>query len=175
MRINLLLLGIHGIQQSARRGNLALALLLALTAPGAFAHGDVTPHPVDTSTLPQLGKTWVNTNPFRGNAQAIAIGADGYKHNCAGCHGLEAESGGMAPDLLAPVMDCLDMAAEDQRSNCLKEYDDFFKNITLKGKRNGEGRYVMPAYDGVFTQEAVWAVKSYVDARALEDRAKHAK
>lgn len=158
-----------------KRGGLALGVLLGLMALPALGHGDVTPHPVDTSTLPQLGSTSVVTNPFRGNEKAVAVGAEGYKHNCAGCHGLEAESGGMAPDLLLPVKDCLELAAIDQQTSCIKENDDFFKTITLRGKRNGEGRYVMPAYDGVFTQEAVWAVKSYIDARAIEDKTKKAK
>jgi cytochrome c-550 PedF len=158
-----------------RRRSLTLGLSLAMIAVKALGHGDVTPHPVETSTLPQLGAAWVDTNPFRGNDKAIAVGAEGYKHNCAGCHGLEAESGGMAPDLLTPVKDCLEMASKEQQSSCIKENDDFFKGITLRGKRNGEGRYVMPAYDGVFTQEAVWAVKSYIDARAIEDKAKKGK
>jgi cytochrome c-550 PedF len=158
-----------------RSGSLTLGLSLVLIAVNALAHGDVTPHPVDTSTLPQLGAAWVDTNPFRGNEKAIAVGAEGYKHNCAGCLGLEAQSGGMAPDLLTPVKDCLEMASKEQQTGCIKENDDFFKGITLRGKRNGEGRYVMPAYDGVFTQEAVWAVKSYIDARAIEEKAKQAK
>jgi cytochrome c-550 PedF len=157
------------------RSRLVLGILLGLTVLKALGHGDVTPHPVDTATLPQLGAAWVDTNPFRGNEKAVAVGAEGYKHNCAGCHGLEAQSGGMAPDLLVPVKDCMELVSGEQQSNCLKENDDFFKSITLKGKRNGEGRYVMPAYDGVFTQEAVWAVKSYIDSRAIEDNARKSK
>jgi cytochrome c-550 PedF len=158
-----------------KRSSLILGLLLGLMAIEVLAHGDVNPQPVDTSTLPKLGEAWVDANPFRGNEKAVAVGAEGYKHNCAGCHGLEAVSGGVAPDLLKSVGDCLDMASRDQQSNCLKEIDDYFKNITLKGKRNSEGRYTMPAYQGVFTQEAVWAVMSYVYSRAIEDRAKNAK
>ena len=145
-------------------------LLLGIMSTTAFAHGDVTPHPVDTTGLKALGKEWVEVNPYRGNDKAVTLGAVGYAHNCAGCHGLNAESGGMAPDLLMLSKDCLDMASKDQQAACLKESDGYFKTEVLKGKKNAEGRYVMPAYDGVFTQEAVWAVKAYIDARTVEEQ-----
>lgn len=153
---------------------LAIGLFLGLLAIKAFAHGDVTPHPVDTSSLQPLGQEWVESNPYRGNEKAVAVGATGYAHNCAGCHGLNAESGGMAPDLLVLAKDCVDMAKE-QQSACLKDSDDYFKDITLRGKKNGEGRFTMPAYGSVFTQEAVWAIKAYLDSRTFEANGKKAK
>lgn len=149
------------------RRSMVVGLILGLLAVQAFAHGDVTPHPVDTSSLQPLGKEWVLPNPYRGNEKAIAAGATGYAHNCAGCHGLNAESGGVAPDLLALAGDCVNMAAEQQAA-CFKDTDDYFKDITLHGKKNGEGRFTMPAYAGVFTQEAVWAIKAYLDSRTFE-------
>ena len=85
---------------------------VVLAALEALAHGDVTPHPVDTTGLPSLGKEWVAANPYRGNDKAVAIGAIGYLHNCAGCHGLNAEAGGMAPDLLLVAKDCVDIASQ---------------------------------------------------------------
>lgn len=142
---------------------LALGMLLGAIASTATAHGDVTPHPIDTSTLKPLGKDWLPSNPYRGDAKAAAVGAEGYLHNCAGCHGLNLDSGGVAPDLKTMVRECLSMGAKNQQESCLRDSDDFFKEITLNGKKNSEGRYVMPAYGGVFTQEAVWAVKAYVD------------
>lgn len=153
---------------------LAVGLLMGLLAIEALAHGDVTPHPVDTSSLQPLGKEWVEANPYRGSAKAVAVGAEGYAHNCAGCHGLNAQSGGVAPDLLALAKDCVDMAAKEQQSACLKDSDDYFKDITLHGKKNGEGRFTMPAYGNVFTQEAVWAVKAYIDSRTFEASGKKA-
>jgi cytochrome c-550 PedF len=149
------------------RVGIALGTVLGLAAFNAGAHGDVTPHPIDTAGLKPLGKDWLPANPYRGNAAAVAIGAEGYKHNCAGCHGLNLESGGMAPDLRTMDRDCLDMAAKDRQEACLRDSDDYFKDIVLKGKKNSEGRYVMPAYGDVFTQEAVWAVKAYVDQGSL--------
>lgn len=151
---------------------LALGLVFGLFAGQAMAHGDVTPHPVDTSSLKPIGQEWVSPNPYRGNPKAVEVGAEGYAHNCAGCHGLNAQSGGVAPDLLALDKDCLDMASKDQQSSCLKDADEYFKDITLHGKKNGEGRFTMPAYSSVFTQEAVWAIKAYIDSRTFESNGK---
>lgn len=149
---------------------ISAGLLLSGVVGIVFAHGDVTPHPVDTTGLKALGKEWVDVNPYRGDPKAVALGAVGYAHNCAGCHGLNAESGGVAPDLLVLNKDCDRITAKDKKDACLKDGDDYFKVKVLAGKKNGEGRYVMPAYDGIFTQEAVWAVKAYIDARTLEEQ-----
>lgn len=147
--------------------SLPVGLLVIFVSLKVLAHGDVTPHPIDTSGLKPVGQTSVDANPYRGNEKAIAIGAEGYMHNCAGCHGLNAVSGGVAPDLLALARDCVGMKAAEQAA-CLKESDEYFKDITLHGKKNGEGRFTMPAYGSVFTDEAVWAIKSYLDARTVE-------
>jgi cytochrome c-550 PedF len=146
-----------------------VAGFLALTAVQALAHGDVTPHPVDTAGLPPLGGEWVASDPYRGDAKAVAVGAVGYLHNCAGCHGLNAEAGGMAPDLLAVAKDCVGMASKSAQADCFKDTDDYFKGIVLSGKKNGEGRETMPGYASVFTQEAVWAIKAYIDQRTVEE------
>ena len=156
------------------RVGLAFGLLSCLSLE-ALAHGDVTPHPVDTSSLKPVGTAWVDSNPYRGDEKAISVGSVGYAHNCAGCHGLNAESGGVAPDLLLLAKDCVGMASKDQQSACLKDTDEYFKDITLHGKKNGEGRFTMPAYGTVFTQEAVWAVKAYIDSRTLEENTKKSK
>lgn len=147
--------------------NAALGAMLSAFSVGAWAHGDVNPHPVDTSSLKQLGDEWLATNPYRGDAQAIKVGAGGYLHNCAGCHGLNAVSGGIAPDLLAISADCADLEGDDQES-CFQDNDEYFKDVVLNGKHTSDGRQTMPNYDAVFTQEAVWAVKAYVDARTIE-------
>jgi cytochrome c-550 PedF len=141
--------------------------LLMLAGLQALAHGDVTPHPVDTKGLPSLGKEWV-ANPWRGDAKAVAAGAIGYMHNCAGCHGLNAESGGVAPDLLLVAKDCVDMTGQN-KIDCFKDSDDYFKGITLEGKKTSDGRYTMPGYASVFTQEAVWAIKAYIDQRTEQE------
>jgi cytochrome c-550 PedF len=146
----------------------ALGFLVVATLV-ALAHGDVTPHPVDTTGLPPLGKEWVAANPYRGNDKAVAVGAIGYLHNCAGCHGLNAEAGGMAPDLLLVAKDCVGMGSQKLQSDCFKDTDDYFKGLVLDGRKNSEGRETMPSYSSVFTQEAVWAVKAYLDQRTVDE------
>ena len=46
---------------------LAAALVAAALQAPAWAHGDVTPQAVDTSSLPKLGDNWRGENPFRKN------------------------------------------------------------------------------------------------------------
>jgi len=143
----------------------ALATLLGALSLTAAAHGDVTPHPVDTSTLKPVGSDWMDTNPYRGNKKAEKVGSQGYLHNCACCHDLNAVSGGMAPDVLAMDEECLGMDAS-QQAGCFEDADIYFRDIVLHGKTLN-GRVTMPAYQSVFTQEAVWAIKAYIDARAV--------
>ncbi|MFX8274153.1 hypothetical protein ABTL44_19215, partial [Acinetobacter baumannii] len=69
-------------------GSLCIAAVLVTVQ--AWAHGDVTPQAVDTSSLPQLGEGWRPENPYRGNEAAIKIGTSAFNQNCARCHGLEA-------------------------------------------------------------------------------------
>ena len=160
------------MNQTRKPGRIVVGLILGLLAVEAIAHGDVTPHPVDTSSLKPVGKEWVFPNPYRGDDKAAAAGAAGYLHNCAGCHGLNAITGGVAPDLLKMNQECLGMASKEQQAACLKDGDEYFKDITMSGKKTADGRYTMPAYGEVFTQEAVWAIRAYIDSRAIEEMAK---
>ena len=77
----------------------AACLAGASITSALMAHGNVTPQAVDTSALPEIGADWVQHNPYRGNATAAKIGESAYGQNCARCHGLEAISGGIAPDI----------------------------------------------------------------------------
>ena len=130
----------------------------------AMAHGDVTPQAVDTHSLPPLGETLRTENPYRGLAEAIKVGVSAYTQNCARCHGIEAVSGGMSPDLREMDTECLDQKDEIKKKACFKEVDEFFMAITMKGKvRNGTEK--MPAFKGTFNQEAVWAIKTYLETR----------
>jgi cytochrome c-550 PedF len=164
-----------GMHDMMKPIGLAVGLFLGAIGMDVLAHGDVTPHPIDTTGLQQLGKELILPNPFRGNEKAVAIGAVGYSHNCAGCHGLNAVVGGVAPDLLLLAKDCLGIASKDKQAACLNDSDDYFQHVVLKGKKNADGRFLMPAYESVFTQEAVWALKAYIDSRAIEDLAKEPK
>lgn len=127
----------------------ALALLLAASA-AVRAHGDVTPQAVDVSALKPLGADMRDENPYRQNKEAIRVGTSAYNQNCARCHGLEAVSGGIAPDLRKLDID--------------KETDQYYLASVLRGKvRNGA--VYMPPFEGILSQEAIWAIKAYLETR----------
>jgi len=126
----------------------ALALTAALVPALVLAHGDVNPQPVDTTGLDRLGEPWRESNPYRGNPVAIAIGKTAYGQQCARCHGLQGISGGLAPDLRTLPKD-----AEGDK-------------IFLPPLRNGvfrDGRTLMPKFQGVMSQEGMWAIRSWLD------------
>ncbi|MBI3146537.1 MAG: cytochrome c-550 PedF [Pseudogulbenkiania sp.] len=131
-------------------------LTLALSIAGssftllgtAHAHGDVTPQPVNTGNLKKLGSEWLDSNPYRSNAEAIRIGKSAFSQNCARCHGIDAISGGIAPDLRQ-------LPAAD-------EGDAVFQGrIRFGSIRNGVT--YMPPFEGVLSQEAAWAIRSWLD------------
>lgn len=128
---------------------MAVASAVALLAPAAVrSHGDVNPQPVETKGLHPLGETWRATNPYRGNELAIAIGKSAYNQQCARCHGLGGESGGLAPDLR--YLDKGDQGDKDY----------------LPPMRRGvyrDGRTLMPKYEGVLSQEAMWAIRAWLE------------
>ena len=140
------------------------ALTLLAAAATAFAHGDVTPQPVDTKGLPALGEGWKAENPYRGNAAAAKLGASAYAGNCAACHGLEAVSGGITPDLRKLDGECASLADAAKKAACVKEIDGYFLT-TVRGGRTRNGAVYMPPFEGMFTQEARWAIKSYLETR----------
>lgn len=133
---------------------LALLLALPLTLDRAHAHGDGAPQPVDTTGLEPLGEDYLATNPYRDDAKlrdiAIEIGSRGYNSNCARCHGLEAKSGGMAPDLR-------ELGEGEQEDN-------WFLSRVLTGATVGD-RQKMPPFQGLLSQEAIWAIRTYIDAQ----------
>lgn len=137
---------------------------LLLGAGAAQAHGDVTPQAVDTSKLPTLGAEWKGENPYRGHADAIRIGASAYNQNCARCHGLEAISGGIAPDLRKMDNECANIKDARRKAACVKDVDDYYAGIVRRGRvRNGA--VYMPPFEGILNQEATWAIRAYLETR----------
>jgi len=134
----------------------AAGVLLAsvLAAPqSGLGHGDVTPQPVDTAGLPPLGDKWLTENPYRGNPLATKIGEHGYTENCARCHGIGAVSGGFAPDL--------------RHSDPGADGDELFVDKVRNGVvRNGA--VYMPKFEGILSQEAIWAIRSWLDTKYTE-------
>lgn len=133
---------------------LGMLAALSLTASAQlFAHGNVAPQPVDTTGLDPLGEEWLIENPYKGNDRAIEIGAHAYSANCARCHGLEAVSGGIAPDLRE-----LSNGPDD---------DEYFIGRARNGSvRNGVT--YMPKFEGILNQEAMWSIRSYLVSISLE-------
>ena len=147
----------------------AVALLVAgLTATAVYAHGDVVPQAVDTSTLPQLGAKWLDANPYNEQSparkEALRIGTSAYNQNCARCHGLEAISGGISPDLRKMDSDCSGLADAAKKASCMKEMDDYFISTVRRG-RVRDGRVYMPPFEGTLSQEAIWAIRTYIETR----------
>ena len=123
-----------------------------------LAHGDVTPQTVDTTGLEQLGTEWRDENPYRApyanNALAVEIGTSAYTQNCARCHGLEAISGGIAPDLRLLSPDA--------------EGDEWFKERVINGAVR-DGAVYMPKMADYISQEGLWAIRSYLESVHVEE------
>ena len=137
------------------RGICAVALLWPLAVFGGHAGSahDITLQPVDTAGLDPVGAEWREVNPYRGNELAVKIGASGYNQNCARCHGLEVISGGIAPDLRSLEKD--------------KTGDQWFLNRIRHGATIN-GAYKMPPFEGLLSQEAMWAIRTYIESRPPE-------
>ncbi|MBG7368043.1 cytochrome c-550 PedF [Pseudomonas aeruginosa] len=143
-------------KNNALRGLLVLAGLSLSSL--ALAHGDVTPQAVDTKGLEPLGKEWRDTNPYRKpyakHDLAVEIGASAYNQNCARCHGLEAKSGGIAPDLRL-----LETGAEG---------DAWFKERVINGAVR-DGAVYMPKMADFISQEGLWAIRSYLESVHVDE------
>lgn len=144
------------------RGLTAVALILAATY--SAAHGDVTPQAVDTKGLPELGADWRAENPFRQNDLAVKIGTSAYNQNCARCHGLEAISGGIAPDLRKLDSECSSLKDDKKKASCVADMDVYYAATVRKG-RTRNGAVYMPPFEATLSQEAVWSIKSYLETR----------
>ena len=141
-----------------------IALVAVLACVQAWSHGDVTPQAVDTASLPKLGEAWRDENPYRTNAEAVKVGSSAYNQNCARCHGLEAISGGVAPDLRKLDNDCATTKDTSKKAACVKENDGYFLT-TVRHGRSRNGAVYMPPFEGAMNQEAIWSIKAYLETR----------
>ena len=145
---------------------LAAGLLAGAVMTGtAWAHGNVVPQAVETEGLTPVKDAgvsldadgWVAVNPYRSSPEhdkAVEIGASAYNQNCAACHGLEAKSGGIAPDLR--LLDAGDAG------------DEWFVERVRHGAVR-DGRVYMPKMADYLSQEALWAVRTYLDSVHVEE------
>jgi len=126
----------------------------------AFGHGSVTPQAIDKATiekagLKMLGDELVEENPYKtDDKKVVEFGKIQYSENCARCHGLDAISGGVAPDLRY-----LEAGIDG---------DEWFIERFMNGAvRNGN--VYMPPFKGILPQEAMWAIRTYVQSLPKED------
>lgn len=147
---------------TASRIVLAASLVIAgiSVTSGLLAHGNVTPQAVDTSKLPDIApnnETFAKVNPYRADpavyAVAQKIGESAYGQNCARCHGLEAISGGIAPDL--------------RYLEVGEAGDEWYMERFQKGAVR-DGKVYMPAMGEVLGQKAGWAIRSWLDTKHEE-------
>ncbi|QTR45076.1 cytochrome c-550 PedF [Thiothrix litoralis] len=144
------------MQIATRSVSAALAALALVAATNAFAHGDVTPQAINISGLDPLkdSATWEETNPYSGNERAAEIGHHAFAQNCARCHGIDAISGGIAPDL----RETLPLGTEG---------DEIFRERMINGAiRNGVT--YMPKFDGIVAQEGLWAIRSWLETVSVD-------
>ncbi|KAB0597969.1 hypothetical protein F7Q96_08470 [Cupriavidus gilardii] len=99
------------------------------------------------------GVVVVNTGPSRryGEQQRVAIAS-------------VTISGGIAPDLRSLDSDCSALADPKKKQGCYSEIDQYFATTVRRG-RTRDGRVYMPPFDETLTQEAVWALKTYLESR----------
>ena len=150
------------MQIAKRSFSATLTALALVAATNAFAHGDVTPQQIDITGLEPLkdNKVWVDKNPYSGNPKAIEIGHHAFAQNCARCHGIDAVSGGIAPDLR-------------EKLPLGQDGDDIFKERMVNGAiRNGIT--YMPKFDGIVAQEGLWAIRSWLETVSVDAPAKPA-
>lgn len=138
----------------------AITLAACLFSAGVLAHGDVTPQAVDVSALPKLGTEWLPINPYTGNETAIKVGDSAYNQNCARCHGLEVISGGMTPDL---------RKLNDENEFFSREEADGWFMTRIRNGAVVDGRVYMPPFESILSQEAMWAIKAYIETRGTPE------
>lgn len=129
-------------------------------AANVLAHGNVVPQAVDTSALPDImpnNETYLTKNPYRADPKVYAvaqkIGESAYGQNCARCHGLEAISGGIAPDL--------------RYLEKGEDGDEWYMERYHKGSAR-DGKVYMPAMGDTLGQKAGWAIRSWLDGKREE-------
>jgi hypothetical protein len=149
-------------------GSALLAALFALSP--AHASDDTSPEAIppttDVSGLPPLRPEWHDSNPYRGNAAVLDTGRALYNEACARCHGVDANNRNhVGPNLLRLQRGCKKVTEPELKPRCEADVDHYFAKTVRQGKRVLDIQH-MPAWEGVLGQEAVWAIRSFVESRS---------
>ena len=142
-------------KNNALRGLLVLAGLSLSSL--ALAHGDVTPRqwtPRDSSRWARNGATPTPTASPTPSTTSPSRSAPPPTTRTARCHGLEAKSGGIAPDLRL-----LETGAEG---------DEWFKERVINGAVR-DGAVYMPKMADFISQEGLWAIRSYLESVHVDE------
>jgi mono/diheme cytochrome c family protein len=93
------------------------------------------------------------TNPFTGNAQAIASGRETYAANCLSCHGETGKGDGPVGEALEPKpANLTDPALDAQRSD----------STMIWRVSEGFPGTSMPSWKTVLNEEQIWQVIAYI-------------
>lgn len=155
---------------------MAALLLACATAWAQDLSMQALPPKTDLSGLAPLGDKWLDTNPYRGNAEVVATGRALFNESCAVCHGTDGNPANQpGPNLLRLHRGCQKVDDAELLKRCLSDVDHYFTKSVRHGKRVLDVQH-MPPWEGVMSQEGVWAIKSFIEARIDENaRAKAAK
>lgn len=153
-----------------------VGLLLALNLSGVqplFAQGldgtakedDLVIPVYDAEALPKVGPEWLDRNPYRGQPSAPSVIAQGrviFNQTCSRCHGPDADGSLAAPDLRLIGRACQRVPEPDLKIRCQSDADAFFAQSVRYGKVR-VGITHMPPWDKTLSQEAIWALRSFVE------------
>lgn len=151
------------VMQVAKYSLLCLVLLLALGLGSARA-GDTSAEEPGLSALPVLAEQWWTENPYRGDVRVAAIGQTLFAAHCQRCHGENASGRGPAPDLRVLGRYCMRIADGELHARCMRDADDYFRRSVQFGKVR-MGVVHMPPWKEVLSEEAIWALRTYVGTR----------
>jgi cytochrome c-550 PedF len=140
---------------------------LLLVAATVMANELPVPVTVELGDLPRLGESWLKSNPYRGNPQAIEVGDSAFHQACARCHGPAANPSGSlpAPDLRQLNRSCRPIAEASLKARCLADNDLYFSKSVREGKVV-VGVVHMPRWQETLNQETIWAIQTYIESRA---------
>ena len=152
-----------------QRRLLALAVFAGMLATTPAVAQDVAVAPdIDTSGLPPIEDKSTDYNPYRGNADVLAVGRDAFNQVCARCHGIDADASRMpAPDLRRVGVGCTRLVPGKWKRRCESDADFYFKQSVEEGKVKVGIRH-MPRWKDVLSTELIWAIRSFVESARTE-------